>query len=231
LQNYGVETSEGRAVFSAETPTPRVLAIHGFKREAQQLLPWSDRIPDLGFVHLPGHSGAPEFSDVSIAAWIRGLSEMMGIFPQPPLILAESLGAVVAMALPSRALIAIEPPLSTDQLWPLHRTIAAMRARGAEIDPGLVSLFDKPFHWALEGISAPTLVLAGKEPLMPPRDVWPEPSLLTDEDFAAFVGHPLVEAHRIEGGHALLSTHPDEVMAAAAPFMARHGYLDARASG
>lgn len=231
MPNYVVETSEGKAVFTAETPRPRVLLFHGFKRSAQQLLPWRDRIPDLGFVHLPGHSGAPQFTEVSFASWIKGFRQMLAVFPEPPLILAESLGAVVAMALPARALIAIEPPLSTDQLWPLHRTIAAVRARGGEVDPALVSLFEKPFHWALESIAVPTLVLAGRVPLMPPREVWPEPSLLDDKDFAAFQNHPLVEAHRIEGGHALLTTHPEEVMAAATPFMTRHGYLKAPPAG
>ena len=147
------------------------------------------------------------------------------MLPQPPLLIAESLGALVAMSLPSRAVIAVEPPLSVDQLWPLHETIRRARARGVVIDPGLEALYEQPFHWVLERISAPTLVLAGLEPLMPPRKVQPEPSLLTDEDFAAFARHPLVEAHRIKGGHTLLDHNRDGVMAAAKGFMTRHGYL------
>lgn len=227
LPNYVVETSEGRAVYTAETPAPRVLMIHGFKRRADQLLAWRARIPDLGFVHLPGHSGAPPFSEVSLEAWIRGLGELFRRFPQPPLVIAESLGAIVAMSLPARALIAVEPPLSVDQLWPLHRTIAAARARGIEIEPAMVSLFDKPFGWALERIAVPTLVLAGREPLLPERPGAREPSLLTDEDFAVYAAHPRVEAHRIAGGHTLLDHNPEGVMAAARPFMLRHGYLPA----
>ena len=150
---------------------------------------------------------------------------MAAAFAEPPLIIAESLGAVLAMAIPYRALIAVEPPLSTHQLWPLHRTIRNARARGVEIDPALETLFDRPFNWALETIRAPTLVLAGLEPLLPERDVFPEPSLLTDEDFAAYAASPWVEAHRIAGGHTLLDRNPDGVMAAAATFMMRHGYL------
>ena len=38
------EVSEGRVVFTAETATPRVLMIHGFKRQANQLAGWRDRI-------------------------------------------------------------------------------------------------------------------------------------------------------------------------------------------
>jgi pimeloyl-ACP methyl ester carboxylesterase len=228
LRNHVAMTGEGRVVFSAETATPRVLLIHGFKRQAGQLAPWRDRIPDLGFVHLPGHSGAPPFSDVSVEAWIRGLGEMIALaFPEPPLIIAESLGAIVAMSLPSRALIAIEPLLSVDHLWPLHRTIRNARARGIQIEPAMEALFEKPFTWALERISAPTLVLAGDEPLMPERPVRREPSLLTDEDFAAYAAHPLVEARRIAGGHTLMDHNRDGVMAASRDFMIRHGYLQA----
>jgi pimeloyl-ACP methyl ester carboxylesterase len=227
LRNHVVSTAEGPAVFTAETTTPRVLIIHGFKRRAGQLLSWRDRIPDLGFVHLPGHSGAPAFTEVSIEAWIRGLREMVAAFPQPPLIIAESLGAIVAMSLPARALIAVEPLLSTDQLWPLHRTIRNARARGVEIEPEMEALFDKSFHWTLGRIAAPTLVLAGAEPLLPERATAHEPSLLTDEDFAAYARHPLVEAHRIAGGHTLLDHNPGGVMAASRDFMIRHGYLPA----
>jgi hypothetical protein len=227
LRNYVVATSEGKAVLTAESRTPRVLLFHGFKRRAAQLGDWCERIPDLAFVHLPGHSNAPEFSEKTLEAWIRGFRGVVAVLPEPPLIIAESLGAVIAMSLPNRALIAVEPPLSVHQLWPLHRTIARSRARGVEIDPALEQMFARPFHWALDRISSPTLVLAGLEPLLPERDVWPEPSLLTDEDFAAFARHPMVEAHRIAGGHALMDHNPDGVMAASRDFMIRHGYLPA----
>lgn len=227
LRNFTVITDEGRAVFTAKDKAPSVLMIHGFKRSASQLLPWRDLIPNLGFVHLPGHSGAPEFSETTVEAWIRGLRQLVSVLPQPPLIIAESLGAVVAMSLPYRALIAVEPPLSTDNMWPLHQTIRSARARGVDIPPELEAIFDKPFHWALSRISGPTLVLAGDEPLLPPRPTPREPSVLTDEDFQLYVDHPMVEAFRIPGGHTLLDHSREHVMAAAAPFMARHGFLSA----
>jgi hypothetical protein len=227
LQHYFIDTPEGRAAYTAATRFPPVLMIHGFKRQADQLLAWRERIPGLGFVHLPGHSGAPQFSEVTLAAWIRGLQVVFATFPQPPLVIAESLGAIVAMTLPYRALIAVEPPLSIHQMWPLHRTIRRARARGLEIDPALERLFDDPFHWAMEHIKAPTLVLAGLEPLMPERDAPREPSLLSDEDFAAYAAHPWIEAHRIPGGHTLLDHSRDAVMAVARPFMIQHGFLPA----
>ena len=230
FRNFFVDTSVGRAGYAAVHPHPRVLILHGFYRSAYHLLAWRSRIPDLGFLHLPGHSGAPTLRDVSLETWIRGFGELVATFPEPPALIAESLGAIVAMGLPSRAVIAVEPPLSVDQLWPLHQTLARARARGMAIDPALEALFAHPFHWILERITAPTLVLAGDEPLLPPRPTPREPSLLVEADFAAYAGHPLVEARRIPGGHALLDHSADEVMAAAGPFMRRHGYFDAAAN-
>lgn len=199
--------------------------IHGFKRQISQLLSWSELIPELGFAYLPGHGGAEPLDEVSLGAWIDGLSQVFASFPRPPLIIAESLGAMVALNVPATAVIAVEPLLSVDRLWPLHRTIRSAQARGTVVEPELLSLFAEPFHWVLDRISAPTLVLAGDVPLLPERAVFPEPSLLTDEDFGAYAAHPLVTAARVPGGHTLLDINPLGVMAASAAFMARHGYL------
>lgn len=220
-----METSQGRIGYIARTQTPRIIMIHGFLRRPGTLFPWLDLLPDVGFLQLPGHGDAAPFRETSPTAWLSGLGEILATLPQPPLIIAESLGAALAFGLPSRAVIAVEPPLSTHQLWPLRQTIAHHRAEGLSIDPAIEAFFDQSFDWALERISTPTLLLAGQEPLMPERAPTPQPSLLSDEDFAAYARHPLVEAHRIPGGHALLDTHRAEVMAAAADFMGRHGYL------
>jgi hypothetical protein len=228
VQTYGFTTSVGRAVFlSPPGPPPRAFAIHGFKRGIKPLLPWADAIPGLAFLMLPGQNGAPAFSEVSVEVWAQGFAELMTALPAPPLIFAESLGAVVAMSVPSRAVVAVEPLLSVDHMWPLRRTIERARARGDVIEPELEAVFETPFTWVLDRISAPTLVLAGDEPLLPERQTPREPSLLTDGDFAAYAGHPLVEAHRIGGGHSLLDHNPAGVLAAARPFMLEHGFLPA----
>lgn len=213
-------------IISAAGPTPNVLLIHGFLRTPAQLQSWAGRIPDLGFLHLPGHGLAPAYPEVSVQTWADALGEVIGRWPRPPLIIAESLGAILALSVPARAVIAVEPVLSVENLWPLHRTIRNARARGASIPPELETLFSQSFHWVLDRISAPTLLLGGAVPLLPERDVFPEPSVLTDEDFALYAAHPLVEAaHRIAHGHTLLDHNPEGVMDAAAEFMARHGYL------
>jgi pimeloyl-ACP methyl ester carboxylesterase len=230
LKNYLVKTSVGDVVFTADSPDPRVLAFHGFKRRADHLIKWRERIPGLALAHLPGHSGSPLLSDVSLETWIKGFAEMTAIWPQPKPIIAESLGALIALSIPNKAVIAAEPPLSVDGLWPLHRTIRRARARGYEIGPEMERLFERPFRWVLPRIRTPTLVLAGDEPLMPPRPVSREPSILTDEDFRAYADHPMVEAHRIPGGHTLMDHGAEAIMATAAPFMARHGFLDSSAT-
>jgi hypothetical protein len=225
LETYLIDTPRGTVSLTAENRRPAVLMIHGFKRRADQLLDWRERIPGLGFVHLPGHGGAPPLDEVSVRAWVDALSVMMDLLAEPPLIIAESLGAVVALALRARAVVAVEPVLSTHQLWPLRRTIDSARARGMQIEASDEALFAEPFDWVLETISAPAMVLAGAMPLLPERDVRPEPSLLTNEDLLRYAAHPCVEAaFRLPGGHGLLIQNPEGVMAAAGPFFARHGW-------
>ena len=231
MQSYAYQTTRGKVFLRAPRPTPNVVMIHGFKRRVDQLVSWAERIPDLGFVHLPGHGGAAPFAEANVEAWADGIGQAFAHFPKPPLIIAESLGAMVAMNVPATAIIAVEPLLSVDQLWPLHRTIRNARARGMVVEPELLSLFEQPFHWVLDRISVPTLVLAGDVPLLPERAVFPEPSLLTDEDFAAYAAHPRVTAARVAGGHTLLDVNPQGVMEAAAGFMTRHGYLAGTPAG
>lgn len=224
LKNYTVVTSEGELVFTATHPDPRVLMFHGFMRQANHVLHWRDLIEDIGFVHLPGHTFSPVLAETTLEAWIRAFREMTTIFSRPPLIIAESLGAIVAMSIPAQAVIAVDPPLSVDQLWPVRAAIGHARGRGMEISPELAAMFDSPFHWVLDRIAAPTLVLAGSEPLLPKRVITRTPSVVTDDDFAAYAAHPRIEAIRIDGGHDLLVSDPAGVLAACGPFMACHGY-------
>jgi hypothetical protein len=225
LKTFYIDTRHGRVLYAAETMRPRVLLFHGVRRVTPQLEPWRARIPDLGLVSLPGHGRAPPFAEVTLEAWIAGFTEMLAHWEEPPLLIAESLGAMVAMCLPGKALIAVEPLLSTHQLWPLRRTIRSARASGLGFSEDLEALFARPFHWALARLQPPTLVLAGQEPLMPERAVFPTPSLLSDEDFQAYAAHPRVEAAiRIPGGHTLMDFSQDAIMAVSADFRRRHGY-------
>lgn len=220
-------TPVGDVWLVAKTEHPSNLLIHGLMRGPRALARWTHVIPDVGILVLPNHANAGSVAERSPRGYAEALRYLVKTFPEPPFIIGESLGAVIGFTLPSRGMVAVEPPLSVDNLWPLHRTIAAARARGLAVGDEVEAMFSEPFHWALERVSSPTLVIAGDVPLLPPRDVWPEPSLITDADAAAFAAHPLVEVRRIPGGHALLDTNPQAVLREIRAFAARVDQLDA----
>lgn len=223
MSNYVVRTSRGPVYFHAEERSPRVMLIHGFKRSPRHVAAWRQRIPGLGLISLPGHGDAPELDEVSIETWVAAWREALSNLGGPKLLIGESLGAIVAMCLPARAVVAVEPLLGVEHIWPQHQVMRNARARGMEIGAAYEALFDSSYDWVLDRISAPTLVIAGQTPLLPPRPLDVAPSLLTDEDFDRYAAHPLVEARRIPGGHTLLDENPDGVMELVAPFLAAHG--------
>lgn len=222
MQRYAIQTSRGPVQFLATDPFPTALLFHGFKRGPQFLGEWPNRIPGLGLAVLPGHAGAPELDEVSVAAWIAAWREALARFKAPQILIGESLGALVAMCLPAKAVAAVEPLLSVENIWPQHEVMRNARARGIEIGAEYEALFDRSYDWVLEQISAPTLLLAGTTPLLPQRPLDHAPSLLTDQDFDRYAAHPLVQARRIAGGHNLLDENPDDVMAAIAGFLDAH---------
>jgi hypothetical protein len=229
LQHFRFASSLGPVVLRAHRPAPRVVAIHGFARSTEALEPLADIVPDLGFLLLPGHNDAPAFANAaSVEAWTVGFAEFLSTYAEPPLLIGESVGAVIAMSVPSRAVVAVEPLLSVENLWPFHIAVQKARARGVPISPEFDTLFVSPFHAVLDQIRSPTLVIAAGDPLLPQRETRRTPSVLDDDDFAAYARHPLVEARRIEGGHALMSHNRQGVLDAAAPFMSRHGYFGDR---
>ena len=221
MNAYRIVTRRGEVSFLADTPQPAVLAIHGFRRSPQLIEALRDWIPGVGFIALPGHGEAPDLDEVSLPAWIAAWREALPHLGPPPLLIGESLGAILAMCLPARAVTAVEPPLSVENLWPLRKLIRDARARGVAIDPAQEALFDRPFDWVLDEVAAPTLLLAGDKPLLPERETATSPSLLTDEDFARYAAHPLIEAHRMPGGHSLLVEDTDGVVERARAFFAR----------
>lgn len=222
MQHFVVTTARGKVVFTSETRTPDILLIGGFKRQLRHLLRWYGRLPGLGVITLPGMDVSPELDELSVAAWAEAWREALRVLPSPPVVIGESLGAMVAMCLPARAVVAVEPLLSVDQLWPQHQFIRVARARGLDIPVAHEALFEQSYDWVLDRIAAPTLVIAGDMPLLPERRTPVAPSLLSDADFARYAAHPLVEAHRIAGGHTLLDENPQGVLALATPFLARH---------
>lgn len=223
MRGHKFDTKRGAVFLVADTPRPKTLIVHGFRRAPAFLEWWRPHFPDVGFVVLPGHATAPPVDEVSVAAWAEAWREAVGSFEEPPFVIGESLGALVALAMPARATVAVEPLLSVADLWPQRRYIEGAQARGVTISETEAALFDTPYDWALEAISAPTLVIAAAEPLLPERPYDGAPSLLTDADFARYAAHPKVEAVRIPGGHTLMDQARPGVLSLATAFFERHG--------
>lgn len=219
VQTYRYQSTLGPLFYSAPLPQPETLLVPGFMRHMADVRRWEQVFPGLGFLHLPGQDGAPFIDETWVQAWAIAFDELIGNFREPPCLIGESLGAVLALSLKSRRVVALEPLLSTDNLWPLQNQIADARRTGIEIKPELEALFSEPSDWVLDRIASPTLVLAGAEPLMPVRETRRAPSLLSDDDLRRYGSHPLVTIHRVPGGHALLDTSPAEVAQLAHPFL------------
>ena len=221
MQTFRYQSALGPIFYSAPTPQPKTLMVPGFMRKMADVRRWEQVFPDLGFLHLPGQDGAPLVQETSLQAWAVAFGELLSHFKSPPCLIGESLGAVLALCLPNRRVLALEPLLSVDGLWPLRREIFEAKRRGVEIKPELESLFNDPFDWVLTRISTPTLVLAGSDPLQPERDYRRPPSLLSEADLMRYAAHTLVDARRIPGGHTLLDTSPAEVAREALPFLSQ----------
>ena len=124
---------------------------------------------------------------------LRGVREALSGAPAPRLVLGESLGGLLALCLPYRA-VAIDPPLRTHNLWPVKILLERPAAR--------------PFRAALAEVFAPGQdytpliqggdVIAGDTPLMPPRYMDSLPSLFEPE-----IAPASLRVHQLAGGHMI----------------------------
>lgn len=204
---------------------PAAVLIHGLARDASvfmDLIPKLDRVAEVVLVELPGHGRAPFASTPSLGALAeRTRQAIESLAGGRPLVIAgESLGALLALSLSPIAsqVVAIEPPLRTAQLWPVHWNRSAHPACADLYDnllgqsAGVVAERD---YWPLiDGLSCPTTLLVGSEPLMPPRRLAAAPSLLSPEDRSHAAANPLVILREAPGGHDLLRCAPEHCHAA-----------------
>lgn len=213
VKPFSIDTPAGRIWYIADRPTPPVMLLHGFLREPHALLSLRDVAPDAGAFALPGHEGADVLSPISMRTWVDAFSSALSTWPAPPLLIGESLGGTLALALPAKGVLALDPPISTHHLWSVQVGVRRVIESGGDLS-GVLDVFSESFSWVLDRISAPSVVLASDEPLLPPRNAERAPSVLDDGDFAALASHPKVQAYRVAGGHALIDDNPTEVVAA-----------------
>lgn len=201
MRHLVIDTRLGRTVFlGVRDARPLCVVFHAAFRDAKDLLHLVDRLSEYSilFAKLPGH-GAPFLDAVGVDPWVDAYSEAVSAL-NPQLVIGESVGALIALAMPAPRVVAIEPFFEPAKLWPLQQFLQRARAAGRELYKPFCDAMFTGTHWPVLGrITAKTLVIAGDEPLFPVREAARYPSFLLDSDLACFQ-----ETVRIPGGHALL---------------------------
>lgn len=220
MEAHTFQTAHGPVVVrgdlgSFSTERPLLLLIRGAFPIETQFLRLGEHFPhaDYAICDLPGmHS--PFFAEPSVAAFAAGFDEVLALAFGTRLvnILGLSLGGVVALAMRSpqvRAVIAVDPPLSTAHLWPMRQDLE----RGAQISPQLRAwiwgLFgvdgakqvERDYAFVLDGQRPPTRVLLASDPLMPEREVTRMPSLVGERDRALYASRPISLLTVMDTGH------------------------------
>lgn len=148
-------------------------------------------------------------------------------------VLGVSTGAVAALALKSprvRGIVAVEPFLSTANLWPLvqnmqHRLASNRTRQGINKTRRYIyeifgytedSVEDRNFDFVLDALSVPTSVVVGSIPLGSPRSLSQWPSLTDPRARRLLAAHPRVEFYEgpPESGHNLIGSPAGLALAA-----------------
>lgn len=205
-----VDTSAGQVVvWTRGQPSGRlVIVIRGAFAPALDY-EWLDEPGvQFAFLHLPGfHS--PRWPSVTVAKIAASYGEAIALaFPgQPYMSIGISTGALVALSMPAARTVAIEPFFRTGHLWALFMNFSQMNL-SPEAQTWVFEIFGAPgsgldYRPILTSLDRPTIAVAGREPLFPPREIRELPSLVDDEDRAALRAHPMVTLTSVAGGHAI----------------------------
>lgn len=201
MRHTQVNTGIGPVWFSAAPlePGPAVLLLHGAGRTAADLMDVAERLPNCVLGHLPDH-GVNELATRSVDAWSRAIATALVAYldGRPVLMAGESLGGLVCLGMARFpipgliGLVAFEPPLTYS--WPIEASQAAAYLKEM--------LRPSSRHWLSTAV-CPVTVVAGDEPLEPPRWCAEAPSILSEADRQA-----CSDLIVIPGGHALMTQSP-----------------------
>lgn len=188
----------------ADTGRPVLFTVAGAFSHPDYLYRLPGFFPELDVwrAQLPGNH-CPELVANSIGVFGAAYAEALAqrLQGRPAAILGVSVGALVALAMrapEAAALVLVEPPLQTGEVWPL-------RAYPASAPPG-----SEAFLWNVLGVSAtaheprdysgllstiacPTRALLGGVPLMPERKAEVLPSFVDEASRALLRAHPSIE--------------------------------------
>lgn len=206
--DYFARTTRGRvgirtAPETRETREPVLLFLHGAFRRIDDLTPLAERFSNIAYGYLPGHL-VPELDEPTMATWINAFSDAVGLFKGPVVAVGESLGGVLAMGMRRTAgAVAFDPFLRTSHLWPLKLTLQYAEENNLPwLSARAILNSDADFSGFIAERTGYLEVLAGDEPLMPPRTRDTPPSLLDEHDEAVLKRYGVVR--RVSGGHDLL---------------------------
>jgi pimeloyl-ACP methyl ester carboxylesterase len=176
-----------------------LLIVRGAFAEENQLLSAIDRHPeaDVALVHLPGMNTQPLRSN-DIPIFASAFDEVVTALPNVRvLVVGLSIGGVVAFAMrKATRVLAVDTPLTTT-LWPVRAHWDAQIAQR----PELSWLKDRKFD-ALDTLRAPTRLLLASDPLGVPRKLARLPSLVSEDDRAAYDAHACVTVEVVpDTGH------------------------------
>jgi len=168
---------------------------------------------DAAVMRLPGN-GTPSLTETSIAGWARAVGELVDtVFARRAVVLMGlSVGALVALGARSprvRRVIAVEPPLVMEKLWPMAPGLRA-RWRDSPADRavieavfGVTATGAEPRHYfdLFDG-APPADIVLGEIPLLPERPLERFPSFVDEPERAWLAARPGVTLHVAPGaGH------------------------------
>lgn len=198
---------------------PLILCITGAWAEADDMTGLAAVLApewDVAVMRLPGN-GTPRLSETSVVAWGVAVDQLIETAaPDRPVVVSGlSVGALVALATRNRRIrriIALEPPLSMDRIWPMTEGLQVFLTERPEDRAFIETVFGVTdagpsalrYHTLVEGARAPVEVMVGGAPLDPPRPIARYPSLVSEEDRAWLRGRRGVRLHVLPGaGHAI----------------------------
>lgn len=197
---------------------PVVLFIDGaFAIERPATFRLQRRIPEAAVLnaHLPGNHGPPPRTH-SVAAYAAAFANALDQIGRPAIACGASVGGLVALAMRSpwiRGVVALDPPLRTGDLWPLHNDFQN-RLRRAPDDAALHAFLDNVFGVSadriedrsylglLDTLETPTTVAFAEAPLLPRRQLNGIPSLVGEEERQVLRRNPRIKTYQVNGtGH------------------------------
>jgi hypothetical protein len=155
---------------------------------------------------------------------VEGLAALVGEllesrYPDRPVVLlGVSIGAVIALGVRARSLariVAVEPPLVTEGLWPVLGAFGEhLRAVRDPLSDAYISatfgvsqaeVVGRDHRWVLDGLNVPVDAVLAGEPLEPQRAVARHPSLVGEAERRRLAATPGVRLHVVPGtGHNVI---------------------------